>query len=182
MDVGSAHYMNASTTYYLEKYLDWSGLAVDALGEFKTGYSENRPKTKFCNFIVTDHSGNMETFYELTDNKWYSSANKEFVEGVRQDKQGSIIREIYVPTITLTELLERNGIFQIDFLSMDIEEGEPAALAGFDIIRFKPELICIEAHGSVKYKIMKYFIRHGYELIDKFLAYDKENLYFKPKH
>ncbi len=32
---------------------------------------------------------------------------------------------------------------------MDIELSEPKALAGFTIERFKPELVCIEAHPEV---------------------------------
>lgn len=64
---------------------------------------------------------------------------------------------------------------------MDIEGSEPLALAGFDIKRFKPELVCIEVGNVDPNKILEYFTRHGYERIDKYLKYDKVNWYFKPK-
>ena len=38
--------------------------------------------------------------------------------------------------LTLTALLDREGIAHVDFVSMDIELAEPKALAGFDIERF----------------------------------------------
>ena len=85
-----------------------------------------------------------------------------------------------VPAITLDDLLEQNGVEKIDFLSMDIEGHEPAALAGFDIERFAPELVCIEASGD-KEAILAYFAEHGYERIDRYLEFDVMNWYFKPR-
>jgi FkbM family methyltransferase len=83
-----------------------------------------------------------------------------------------------VPTIRLDDLLTRTGIDHIDFLSMDIELAEPKALAGFDIDGFKPGLVCIEGHPSVREAILDYFQRHGYRLVGKYLRVDAENLYF----
>ena len=34
LDVGANHYMSESNTYFLEKELGWSGIAIDALEEF----------------------------------------------------------------------------------------------------------------------------------------------------
>jgi hypothetical protein len=61
---------------------------------------------------------------------------------------------------------------------MDIEGHEPKALAGFDIERFRPELVCIEAGN--REEIVDYFTQHGYERIEKYLEYDKVNWYFTP--
>jgi len=182
-DIGCAHYRDSSTTYYLEKHLGWSGLAVDALIDWATGYIENRPNTKFYTFIVTDHSGKTESFYRSGDNIYLSSRYKSFIDWAARERGHirSDYRIVYVPTITLTELLEKNGLTKIDFLSIDIEGSEPAALAGFDINKFKPELVCIEANFN-RDKIMKYFTRHGYERINKYLKYDTQNWYFKPKN
>ena len=69
----------------------------------------------------------------------------------------------------------------VDFVSMDIEQGEPAALAGFDLRRFKPELVCVEAFGPVKKAITDYFERNGYERIERYAEYDELNWYFMPK-
>ena len=63
---------------------------------------------------------------------------------------------------------------------MDIELGEPAALAGFDIERFRPELVCIEAGKPVREQVSSYFAEHGYVRIDEYLPYDRVNWYFKP--
>ena len=80
-------------------------------------------------------------------------------------------------------MLKRQGVTKIDFLSMDIEGAEPAALAGFDIKKYGVELICIEAHGSKKLenKILKYFEENGYEHIEELKPYDIANWYFRLK-
>ncbi len=183
VDVGCANYKKMSTTYYLEEHLGWSGIAVDALAEFAIGYIQHRPNTRFFNLIVTDHSGDIEPFYRLINARGLSSANNKN-HTQREAKYFQSPKEcqvIYVPTITLTVLLKKNGMSKIDFLSMDIEGGELKALSGFDIKRFKPELVCIEAAPKFRGKIMGYFTRHGYERIDKYLKYDNVNWYFKPK-
>ena len=64
---------------------------------------------------------------------------------------------------------------------MDIEQAEPAALAGFDIERYRPELVCIEAGESVREAIAAYFDAHGYERIDAYLSYDPVNWYYRPR-
>lgn len=182
VDIGCAHYRSASTTYYLEKDLGWSGIGVDALKDWEAGYIENRPGTKFYNFIVTDHSGANEFFYRSGDSLYLSSKYKTYIDWAAKNKKKpeSTYTIIYVPAITLTELLEKNGITKIDFLSIDIEGSEPAALAGFDIDNFTIGLVCIEINANSD-KIMEYFTRHGYERIEKYLRYDKQNWYFKPK-
>jgi hypothetical protein len=88
--------------------------------------------------------------------------------------------EIQVPSITLNRLLEDQGVERVDLVSMDIEESEPQALAGFDIQRFKPALVCIEAVERVQPKIQAYFDAHGYRRIDRYLERDPINWYFEP--
>jgi FkbM family methyltransferase len=191
LDVGAFHYRMVSSTYYLEKHLDWSGIAVDALAEFALGYIENRPRTRFFNFLVTDHSGTVESFYRVpgahtglsTKNpnwlqSWLKSFGKRHPDAVDAIEQK---QEIWVMTITLNDLLEKNGVSKIDFLSMNIEGAEMKALAGFDIERFSPELALIECLGNEK-RLMRYFTSRGYVIADEYEPYaHKKNCYFKKK-
>ena len=85
-----------------------------------------------------------------------------------------------MPTTSLTDLLVAQEVDEIDFLSMDIEGHEMKALAGFDIERFRPELVCIEWRGSGE-ALLDYFASHGYERIDEYLEHDQVNWYFTPR-
>lgn len=177
LDVGCWHPIQDSNTYYLEEHLGWKGIGVDALPEMERKWKRNRPRGMFVNYIVTDHAGTREPFYRVkyTD---VSAVNKPEV-GPGGDPVES--EEIQVPTITLTKLLEQHGVTKVDYLTIDIEGAEPQALAGFDIERFKPDLVCIEAKVKNREIILQYFADHGYERIEKYLEHDQVNYYFTPK-
>lgn len=178
LDVGSFHWEDLSTTCFLERYLGWQGIAIDAQAEFAEGYKKYRPKTKFFSYAVTDHSGDTLKLYltggtSSLNPAWY----KYFLKKDQEDKPPAAVD---VPTITLNDLLEKNGVTKIDFLSMDIEGAEPPALAGFDIDKYKPELVIIEPTTDTRDPILAYFKAHGYERIDKYLERDKQSWYFRP--
>ena len=80
----------------------------------------------------------------------------------------------------MNDLLDSEHVTTLDFLSMDIELGEPKALAGFDVDRFRPAFVCIEAHPEVRQQILDYFATHHYAVVGKYLRADESNLYFAP--
>ena len=175
VDVGANHYRDHSTTFYLEETLGWSGLAVEPLVQFAEDYKKYRPRTRFLPFFVSDVSDETAKMYVLDKHTVVSSFDRKFTE-----RTGANPREITVPTITMNDLLTKNGVGKFDLLSMDIELSEPKALAGFDIKRFQPELVCIEAHSEVRQQILDYFARNDYVIVGKYLPADEHNLYFKP--
>jgi len=71
-------------------------------------------------------------------------------------------------------------VTRLDFVSIDVELHEPEVLRGFSIERWKPRLICIEAHGEVRQFEIDYFMQHGYVLLGKYLRGDPVNLWFAP--
>ena len=176
LDVGAYHYRNGSNTYYLEKYLNWKGIAIDANGEFGQGYRQNRPRTMFYNFFVSDKSDEKAEFYIVRDpgHLTKSTAVPEFVKGRKTE-------EVKVPTITLNDLLAKLGVQKINFLNIDIELWEPHALAGFDIEKYRPDLVCIEAHRQVRDQLLAYFGAHGYIRLDQYFLFDQRNWYFTPR-
>lgn len=175
VDVGANHYRHFSNTFYLETKLGWSGVAVEPLREFEADYIAHRPRTRFRAFFVSDASNEVAKMYYLKNNPLVTSADKEFTA-----RAGKDVEERTAPTITLDDLLTAEHIERFDFLSMDIELHEPQALAGFDVQRFRPALVCIEAHPEVRQQILDYFTQRGYVLVGKYLRADATNLYFTP--
>ena len=175
LDVGANHYRAYSNTYYLEKFLGWSGIAVEPLVGFEPDYRQHRPATRFRPFFVSDVSNAEAKLYYLSKNHLVTSTEESFTE-----RYGSGAKELKVQTITLDDLLAAEEVQSIDFMSMDIELHEPKALAGFDITRFRPALVCIEAHPEVRQPIIDYFTRHRYAVVAKYLRVDERNLYFAP--
>jgi len=175
VDVGANDYKMFSNTYYLETELGWSGLAVEPQRQFERDYAKYRPRTRFLPFFASDVSDQQATMYYLKRNPLVTSTEKDFTERFGKDSV-----EVQAPTITMNDLLDREKVTAFDFLSMDIELAEPKALAGFDVERFRPKLVCIEAHPEVRQQILDYFADHRYVVVGKYLRMDTSNLYFTP--
>jgi FkbM family methyltransferase len=176
VDVGANHYKITSNTYYLETSLNWSGIAVEPQKEFQADYAKFRPRTRYFPFFISDTSNERAKLYVLENSTQTSSGDKTFTE-----QPGKKVQELAVPTITLTDLLDSERVQRVDYMSIDIELWEPKALAGFDIDRFQPKLVCIEAHLQVRQQLLEYFAQHHYMLIGKYLRADVNNLYFTPE-
>lgn len=175
VDVGANHYRQGSKTYYLERNLGWSGLAVEPQREFEEGYRAERPRTKFLPLFVSNVSQRTAQLFVNRENRSVASSNREFVAMF-----GTVDEVREMPTVTLSDLLDGEGIRTFDFLSIDIELHEPEALGGFDIERFRPALVCIEALLPVRQRILDYFAHHGYVVVGSYVWVDRENLYFMP--
>ena len=179
VDIGCYHWKKISTTYYLEKHLNWSGIGVDAMEHLGTGWKKNRPRSRFFAYAVTDESDETITFYQ--SRVGLGSVELESIREWQRDHPRFDPEVVEVPTITMNDLLDRAGVEKIDFLSMDINGGEKAALAGFDIERFRPDLVHIEVNPRNRPAVAEYFEKNGYERIDDYLEYDHINWYYKPR-
>jgi FkbM family methyltransferase len=175
VDVGANHYKIASKTFYLESRLGWSGIAIEPQREFGEEYAKYRPRTRFLPFFVSDASNQTAKLYLRRRKDQVASSNEAFVRTFGTPAE---VRD--VPTMTLDDILESEGVGHIDLLSIDIELHEPEALRGFTIERFKPSLVCIEGLLPVRQQILDYFAAHGYVVIGKYMWVDLENLYFEP--
>lgn len=171
LDVGAGDPIRNSTTYYLEKHLGWRGVAVDALAEYSAAYLRQRPGTRFFAYFAGRKSGENRDFH-AAEKLDYSSA------GASDPRGGSYLPR-RVPSITLDDLLTKEKISRLDFLSMDIEGGEPEALAGFSIDCYRPLLVCIEINSPEHGRgITEYFTLHGYREILAFRTIDPINRYY----
>ena len=179
VDIGCYLPRKSSTTYYLEKRLHWRGIGVDAQKTLAKAWEKHRPHSKFFAYAITDQSGETITFHVSGGLSSIDGLAIETWEGITGRDFNA--KKITVPTITMNDLLDREGVKKIDFLSIDINGGEPDAMAGFDIQRFRPELVHIEAAPRNRKVLSEYFERNGYRRIDEYMKYDLVNWYFTPK-
>jgi methyltransferase FkbM-like protein len=175
VDVGAYQYKTFSNTYSLEHDLGWSGIAIDAQEEFAADYEKFRPRTRFVSAFVSDRADRMESFFVPRWNKLVASSAKDF-----SDRYDASTAEHKTRTTTLNDLLGALGVATIDFVSMDIELSEPKALAGFDIDKYRPRLVCVEAHPEVRQQLLDYFTDHHYQVVGRYLRADPANLWFAP--
>ena len=174
LDVGASHYQQDSNTYYLEKELGWSGIAIEPQTQYAADYTQHRPRTRFVSMFASDVAGRQIKLFTTPNDLRVASSTAGFTEG------SGPTTSVDVPTTTLNDVLEQARVGHVDFVSMDIELHEPQALAGFDLVRFEPALVCIEAHPEVRQQILDYFHERGYVVVGKYLRSDVKNLYFTP--
>jgi FkbM family methyltransferase len=179
VDLGCAYPIKLSTTYYLEKHLGWTRVAIDAFAYYRQFWEKDRPDTTLLTNSVGNKDDAWVVFHVAVEPSPCSLSKIQ-----AEQWGGPDAVPIRVRMITLNRALENQGLERIDLLSMDIEVAEPAALAGFDIDRFNPRLICVEvgATGPMhKELVLKYFTEHGYERIEEYVPHDTVNWYFMPR-
>jgi FkbM family methyltransferase len=179
LDVGASDYEKDSTTYYLEKHLGWRGIAIDALEQFRPDYERFRPATRFFAYFVTNHGGFPTDFHVYTRDTRISSGSLAHLRDLPRIKD-RYIKTKRVPTITLDHLLAAQQIEKINFVSLDIEGSEPEALEGFDIDRYRPDLLCVETQPYTIDRLHAYFTSHGYVRIEQYRQADSVNEYYRP--
>jgi FkbM family methyltransferase len=176
VDVGANDYRRFSNTYYLETSLSWSGLAIEPQRKFAADYARYRPRTVFVPLFVSDRSNAEVVLNVPANNDLIASADRTFVE----NNGGESVVPLRTNTTTLDDVLDRQRIQRVDFLSIDVELHEPEVLRGFTLERFRPRLVCVEAHPEVRQQILDYFAARGYVTVGNYLRVDRENLWFMP--
>jgi FkbM family methyltransferase len=171
LDVGAGHPLRHSTTCYLEKHLGWSGIAVDAIAEYAEDWARERPRTRFFTYFAADKSDRMQDLFVSED--------RDFSSGSGTDPRGGSYARRQVASVALDDLLRREQVTRLVFLSMDIEGAEPLALAGLDLGRLRPELACVEISSPESGRaVAERFALAGCREITAYRAVDTINRYY----
>ena len=173
IEFGACDGVNISNTYYLEKYMGWSGILLEPAKSWHNSIKINRPNSIIDFRCVSNETGNEVTFYENT-NLAFSSLNKN-----------SIANDSYkVKTVSLNDIFfeykekllkKSNSIDSIDFISIDTEGNEYEILKNFDFNKYAPKIIIVEHNFDLnKSKLLKKLIKaHNYvNLFPELSAYD----------
>jgi SAM-dependent methyltransferase len=174
VDIDAGHNGEYSHTLFLELHLGWSGIVLEPLRKLAAGHRPHRPNSKFFNYHISKQPRKNREFLIVNDYNKQSSDADHVMDERQYDSTPRA-------TIRLTELLERENIEHIDFLHLDLATAELEALIGFDISRFRPELVCIRVYESTQEQIEKYFSDYGYVLVEEYSRLDPNNKYYRPR-
>ncbi len=142
VEFGACDGVAMSNTLILEKYFGWKGILAEpdiywheSLGKHRSASLDKRCVSDttgmYLDFFQSDRPGNSSTY-----------KNHPYI--------GRVTDSFSVSTVTLEDLLkDHDAPSVIDFLTIDTEGHEKAALQNFDFDRFKFNFICVEQHEQL---------------------------------
>ncbi|WP_238547882.1 FkbM family methyltransferase [Meridianimarinicoccus roseus] len=163
LDVGGYDGTTGLNTYFLERCRGWSGLLIEpAKVPFQRALAAR--SCTCLNLAVGDSSGTglfLEVEQGMTQmSGLLSSYDPMFLSAVRADpRHRERLRKVAVRT--LASILDEAGIGSLDMVSMDVEGGEMAALAGFPFDRVRVGAWLIE-NNLASPEIARFMAAQGY--------------------
>jgi hypothetical protein len=156
LDIGCNHYENNNNTYAFEKYLGWSGTAIDISFVHAAGYAKERPKTEFYAGAILPNNWPVKTIEVLPDER----NNGELIRMQPSSENGTVS----VCGIKVKDLLRYSP--SPCLLSLDVEGMEKTIL--HDILKVcKPKILIVE-HSTLGLPfdetLLPFITSHGYTL------------------
>jgi FkbM family methyltransferase len=167
LDVGASHPIKGSTSYHFERN-GWKVIMIEANPFWIPMLNEQR-SGRVLNYAASDQNVDEAEFFVAYLNNHVSGA----ISALHVDKR---IVQLYSSMITGSELIrvsartldwilenETPDLKIIDVVSIDVEDGELAALSGFDVKRWQPSLFVIE--NNFEDRVVRDFLaEYGYRL------------------
>ena len=150
IDIGAQHPIANNNTYLLFKR-GWTGINIDLDVKNIELFNISRPNDINLNNAISSSASKKKLFFYHD-----KSPINTLVEDV-SNFQNATVKEIKtVKTITLNKVLE-NLCFdkEIDYMNIDVEGHELDVLKGFDLIRYKPNVISVE-YLDLKMKYLEF--------------------------
>jgi FkbM family methyltransferase len=176
VEAGANDGIRQSNTYYLEACRGWTGILVEPIPELYEACRRNRPNATVIHGALTNPE------MALGQVKLQFAGLMSVIQGGMQSKEEELKHvqvgceiqklssyEVYAPTLTLSNILDQQGITEIDFLSLDVEGFEHQALLGLDFTRHRPRYILVEERYSEK---VKSILNKYYEVVDMLSHHD----------
>lgn len=168
VDIGANDGVSLSNTLYLERNLDWTGLAVEPIPHIYEKLKRNRlchtvqgcvgPRNgKELFRIISGYSEMLSGLISEYDLKHLERIEMELA------KHGGTYQELEVWCYNFNDLLENYNLHHVDYLSIDAEGAEYSILKGIDFNRFKISLIGVE-NNYKDFKIPKLLKENGFRL------------------
>ncbi len=172
IEVGANDGISQSNTLYFEKYKNWQGILIEAIPELAEKCRINRSKSVVENYALVpfDYAQDYIKIHYCNLMSFVDGAMRSEEEKKVHLRKGCQVQninnsyEINVPAMTLTAIIDKYGVKNIDLFSLDVEGFELDVLQGIDFDRYQPKFMLIEVRYGDR-KGIDSFLRPLYEPI-----------------
>lgn len=147
VEVGVCDPINQNNTFLLEKN-GWKGVLIEPSTKHNSNYAVYRPNSIIENVAIVskDYDKNYIFFNDsFNENGGFTSTVSEDTDTNNK-----------VSCDTLENILLKNNVYSIDFLSIDVEGYEKQVMDGIDVKKFDIKTIVIETHDKNKLPFIQY--------------------------
>lgn len=160
VDIGCNHPINNNNTYAFERYLGWSGIAIDISFSHAAGWVKERPKSEFfAGALLPDTDIIVSRITSVVPDE---RNNGELLRQINLSNSNSVT----VCGITVTDFLSHVSYNNPSLLSIDVEGMEKTLLE--DIFKVCHPKILIVEHSTLGIpfdeNLLPFIVSHGYTL------------------
>jgi FkbM family methyltransferase len=179
VEIGAYNGIDGSNCYFFEKFLNWSGIAIEPSPTQFLALQKNR-KCKCVNKAVAKKSEKIEFIDVVKGYTQMSGINnssyQKTLEIIKKDLRTVLDKKI-IEAATFSEIVEYN--YLIDYLSIDVEGGEMDILESIDFDLYKIKVLSIENNYPNEINYEKYLSEKGFCYIDNVGV---DEIYFNKKY
>lgn len=143
IDVGACDPVSLSVT---KAFYDrgWRGIDIDPVAEYAARLRAERPDNEVVEAAVTDQLVDTVTLHQFSDTGLSTLLQDT---AAAHERAGFERRDITVPALTLDTVCERSTVVAdvVHFLKIDVEGAEADVLRSFDLARWRPWVVLVEA-------------------------------------
>jgi FkbM family methyltransferase len=171
VEAGANDGYRKSNTYYLERFRGWTGVLIEPIPALAARCRKQRPRSLVyqCALVGPDHPTRDVV---VTHADMFSEV---VVDGRPPPADVPAWYERYevaVPARTLTDVLAESGVPRVDFLSLDLQGFEVAALRGLDFERWAPSVMLIEIVEDEERHPVEAVLGSRYERVARLTPHD----------
>lgn len=179
VEIGAYNGIDGSNCYFFEKFLNWSGIAIEPSPSQFLLLQKNR-KCKCINKAVAKKNEKIEFIDVIEGYTQMSGINnssyQKTLEIIKKDLRTVLDKKI-IEAATFSDIVEYN--YLIDYLSIDVEGGEMDILESIDFNLYKIKVLSIENNYPNEINYEKYLSDKGFYYIDNVGV---DEIYFNKKY